>query len=146
MEQPVNKSNKNQLLVQILLFIVFFAIAFFGTKYLFSKDIGAELQQITTEMNKTLPMKVDAETRLDNTQYIAPKTVQYNYTVLAANSDSLVVDLSELKKYLQENSQKLLDTAPEMKLFRENEVTMKYYYKDKNGKHLLDFTVTPATK
>jgi hypothetical protein len=34
-------------------------------------------------------------------------------------------------------------TNPDMAFFREKEVTMKYYYKDKNGNYLFSITVVP---
>ena len=145
-EQSTKQKNKRTLMLQAVTFVVFFALAFFGTKFLFRKDIGDELQKVSTEMNKTLPMKVDDDTRLDNTQFIAPRTIQYNYTVVALDSDSMTMDLDGLKKFAMEQTQKQLDTAPEMKLFRENDVTMKYNYKDKKGKYLLDFSISPTKK
>lgn len=146
MDHSEKQKNNKTLLFQVFLFVIFFALAFFGTKFLFKKDIGDQLQKVSTEMNKTLPMKVDAETQLDGTEYIAPKTVQYNYTVLSTDADSLTLDVEDLKKYLQANTQKLLDTSPDMKLFRENDVTLKYNYKDKHGKSLLDFSINPTKK
>ena len=146
MDPTVKQKNKRTLLYQVLLFVIFFALAFFGTKFLFKKDIGDQLKEVSTEMNKSLPMNVDAETRLDGTTFIAPKTMQYNYTALSTNADSLSLDREDLINQLQSNTQNLLDTSPAMKLFRENDVTLKYNYKDKNGKALIDFSINPTKK
>lgn len=146
MEHTEKQKNKRTLLYQVLLFVIFFALAFFGTKFLFKKDIGDQLQEVSTEMNKSLPMNVDEETRLDGTIFIAPKTMQYNYTALSTNADSLSLDREDLINNLQSNTQNLLDTSPAMKLFRENDVTLKYNYKDKNGKPLIHFSINPTKK
>ncbi|HMI07783.1 MAG TPA: hypothetical protein VK528_09580 [Flavobacterium sp.] len=143
-EKTIN--NKKGLLTQVAIFVVVFGIAFFGTQYFFKKDIGAELQKVVTEMNKKCPLKVDADTQIDNTQFIAPKTIQYNYTILTIDKDSSAVDPADMKKMLQSQSQQSLDNSAEMELFRKNEVTLKYNYKDKNGKDLLDFAIQPTKK
>lgn len=142
-KQPVDKKGR---IAQIATFVVVFCIAFFGTQYFFKKDIGVELQKVSTELNAKCPMQVDSETRLDGTQFSKPKTIQYNYTILRLDAQNPTIDLTPIEKAMRENAQKNLDSSDQMKLFRENDVTMKYNYKDKNGNLLFEFTINPTKK
>jgi len=127
-----------------------FAIAFFVTIAVSVMCTGGnsapKLEVIKTtseEINKKCPMVVDAYTQLDNTTVTEnPLTLVYLYTV-SASKDSLDLDLNEAKKNLMKTTQNLADTSPEMAYMRDNAILLKYHYKDKNGKYLFDFTITP---
>lgn len=93
------------------------------------------------EINKTCPLMVDAETRLDNTLVIPPKTFQYNYTVLSAEAG--LVDTIEVKKRIEPTILSFVKTNPQLKVMRDNNTTLNYYYKDKNGIYLFIITVKP---
>lgn len=101
------------------------------------------IKTTSEEINKKCPMVVDAYTQLDNTTVTEnPLTLVYLYTV-SANKDSLNLDIDEAKKNLIKTTQNLADTSPEMAYMRDNAILLKYHYKDKNGKYLFDFTITP---
>lgn len=143
-DNNIGNQKKNRL-IQMITFVVVFAIAFFGTQYLMKPDIGKELQKVTADMNQKCPMQVDADTRLDKTAFEAPKTIQYHYTVLSFDKDSLP-NIDGPKSFLMKQSQDNLDNSENMKLFRENDVKMHYFYKDKNGKPLFDFAINTTKK
>lgn len=143
MEKQVGKKGR---ITQIAIFIVVFCVAFFGARYFLKKDIGAKLQEVSTELNAKCPIQVDSETRLDGTHFSKPKTIQYHYTILSLEAQNPTVDLTKVERGLHENSQKNLDSSPDMKLFRENDVTLQYHYKDKNGHLLFKFAINPTTK
>lgn len=145
MEDKNIGSQKNNRILQIVLFVVVFAVAFFGTQYLMKPSIGKELEKVAAELNQKCPMQVDPDTRLDKAGYAEPKTIQYHYTILPADKDSLA-DTAEPKNFLIKQAQDNLDQAPGMKLFREKDVTLQYFYHDKNGKPLFDFAVHPTKK
>lgn len=138
------ENTKNNRILAVILFIVVFAIAFFGTKYLFSGNSDeAELKKIAAEVNKSCPMTINSETRLDNTEVIGKAKIQYNYTLLKIAEGDTIINFPILKKTLQEQSQQNFDTNPQMEHFRVKDISMKYYYKDMNGKYLFDFTIDP---
>ena len=41
-----------------------------------------QMMKTASEINKSCPIMVDAETRLDNTVALPNKTIQYNYTLV----------------------------------------------------------------
>ncbi len=120
---------------------VFVLTAVITTQLLSKKDIGNELVKMSEEINKNCPVMVDEATRLDSVSVVDSKSVQYNYSVMTINKDSLTVDLEEVKAFLKNNSQSNLDTIKQMELYREKKIPLNYHYNDKNGKYLLDFTI-----
>lgn len=142
----MEKASKSRLSA-VLIFAVTFAIAFFGTKYLFSGNSDdAKLKEIAAQINKSCPVVVDSETRLDNTEAFDGAKIQYNYTLLNVTKGDSTVNISDTKKFIEGQSQQNLDTNPQMHAFREMDITMKYHYKDKNGQFLFDFTIKPKNK
>ena len=99
------------------------------------------MMKTASEINKSCPIMVDAETRLDNTVALPNKTIQYNYTLV--NIEKGDIDISEFENYLQPVILNIIKTSPDLKYFRDNDVTMAYNYKDKNGEHLLKLTFKP---
>ena len=88
---------------------------------------------------------VDKDTRLDNAS-VFENTLQYNYTLINIAKDDAGLDLDGAKKFITKNAQDNLDNRPEMKTYRENKISLKYNYKDKNGKNLFDFTIKANKK
>lgn len=126
-----------------------FAIAFFVTIAISVMCTGRNdtvkqtIIKTSEEINKKCPMVIDAYTQLDNTTVTDnPLTLAYLYTV-SINKDSLALDINEAKKNLITTTQNAANTSPEMAYMRDNAILLKYHYKDKNGKYLFDFTITP---
>lgn len=110
-------------------------------KDLSNDDWSVVMGKLSNEINKTCPKMIDKETRLDNSVALSNRTIQYNYTLLNLEKESIDVD------YLEQNFKPILlnevKTNPAIKKFRENKVTMSYYYKDKNGKFLFKLKFNP---
>jgi hypothetical protein len=135
------RNNKNY--IGIVVGVAFFAIAYFGTQKLFfnSGSIDKEMMNVANEINKSCPMMIDSETRLDNTVAMPDKVFQYNYTLV--NLDKSQVDTVSAKKYLETNIVNQVKTNPQMKYQRDHQWILNYLYKDKNGIYLLMINVTP---
>jgi len=142
------EKSKKKIIWQALIFVVTFVVAFFATQYLMSDTsaVDKELKAVAEEMNKSCPMMIDKDTRLDNTIALKNNTLQYNYTLLHIEKGAKDVNVEDIKKYIMSKSQENLNTNPEMDYYREKNTALKYYYKDKKGKYLLDFTITPEKK
>ena len=96
--------------------------------------------KIASEINKTCPIILDKETRLDNTVAMPNNALQYNYTLI--NMEKETSDTTELKNYILPIVTNGIKTSPQMEFQRKNRTTLKYYYKDKNGKYLFHFVIT----
>ena len=107
-------------------------------------DAFAELEDISVQMNKTCPMVIDSGTRLDSTAANeTPLTLVYYYTATTANIDALPDNVEEVKVQLKQKAQDNLDTNPAMETFKKGNVALTYDYRDKNGRHLFNYTVSP---
>ena len=117
-------------------------VAILVQQYFFKPpSFDKQMMQMASELNKTCPVMVDAETRLDNAVALPEKTFQYNYTLVNMVKDS--IDIVSIEEYLKPVILNTIKTNPDLKSFRDNNVIMSYNYKDKNSMHILKLTFTP---
>ncbi len=83
---------------------------------------------------------VDEETRLDNSISLPGNVFQYNYTLINIERENIVI--SEIEDYIRPLILNNIKTNPDLKAFRDNEVTMAYDYKDKFGVYLFKLAFT----
>ena len=99
------------------------------------------MMEAASELNTSCPIMVDGETRLDNAMALPDKVFQYNYTLI--NMEKASVNIDELASYLEPIIVNNVKTNPDLKIYRDNKITMAYYYKDKNGVYLTKIEATP---
>ena len=136
------KSNKISPL-QIVVFIVSFAVAYFAVDYFLSRNEvtpNSMLVTVSKEMNKTMPKMVDAETRLDSTS-VKDSTLNYHYTLVNLVKDSTEINLEEVKSTMKSRAQANIDTNVAMKEYRENNISLHYIFTDKEQNPVFDYTV-----
>ena len=121
--------------------VVGVVVGLFVTQSLFKPSIDKQLSEIASEMNKTCPMNVDENTTLKNVVALPNKTVQYNYILVGITKAEVKIDT--VKKYVFPGILQNVKTNPGMKLFRDNKVTLNYYYSDKNGEFVTEYIVKP---
>lgn len=135
--------NRFLIALGVIVGIVVLVLAFNAGKELFSKQSAFDkvLIQTSDEINKSCPMMIDQETRLDNTDAIPGKILRYNYTLL--NLEKSQINVDTIKKYVDPTILNLVRTSPDLKIFRDNKTTFKYLYKDKIGVFVYELSVTP---
>jgi len=143
---PVKSKRKltNSQMIGIIVGMAVAAIVSTGVqKWLFPKPtIDKVLVELASKLNKEMcPMMLDMDTRADNAMALPNKTFLYNYTLV--NFENGMIDTTEIKKIIEPNIINGIKTNPNMEYFRDNKVTMRYYYKDKNGNYLFSIIVTP---
>ncbi len=99
------------------------------------------LVKTASELNSNCPMMVDQETRLDNAVALPGKVFQYNYTLVNILKDSL--DVPAFEEAMRPMILGNVKTNPDLQQFRDNGVTMAYYYKDRAGTFLSRITIAP---
>ncbi|MGB0254579.1 MAG: hypothetical protein ACPF95_00195 [Flavobacteriaceae bacterium] len=137
------KEKKKKSLLPRIIGAVAFAVSFIAAQQYFSKTnfIDKALMEVSSEINENCPFMVDNQTRLDNTSALPDKVFRYNYNLVHLEKNE--VDINELKEYLMPNNINDVTTNPDMKDFRENDVTMAYSCEDKNSIFLFKISVTP---
>jgi hypothetical protein len=151
-DSPLNKSNekkkgdyKKQLGIALTTIGIIIG-SFFGQKMasnLFgtSSSINQQLMSMASELNKSCPINVDKDTRLDNVIVGSGNSFSYNYTLI--NLTSSQIDPRSLNDYLKPRLINVVKTSPEMKYFRDNSITIEYRYSDKDGIFVLSIPITP---
>lgn len=142
MEQTGNKSKRKKTIGTIV-GMVAFGLSYFAVQQIFFKPVSFDkaMMEAASELNKTCPIMVDQYTRLDNAVALPDNIFQYNYTLV--NLDKSEVNLDTVKKYVEPGLINNVKTNPGLKIYRDNKVTMAYYYKDKNSEFVLKISVTP---
>lgn len=140
-EKEVVKKKSN-LLVVIGTVLGFFAM-FFLVQYLFNNDssVDREMKIVADEINKMCPVQVDEETVLENTMAVPGKIFQYNYKLI--NLEKSEIQIDTFRKYVYPGILENIKTNPSMEPQRKMEVTLRYYYKDKNGAFVDEYVVKP---
>lgn len=143
MDNNTNNKMEKKKIIGMIVGAAAFLIAYFAVQQVLFKPptFDKQMIQIASELNKSCPIMVDAETQLDNTVALPDNTFQYNYTLVSMERATL--DISELENYLQPIILNNIKTNPDLKTFRDNDVIMAYNYKDKNGEHLFKLTFKP---
>ncbi len=109
------------------------------------KNIDDDLKEVAANMNKTTPQNLTDGVRLDSVSAQPGKIFRYNYTLTDDVKESVTPEQIEMfKTTAKEGALRVIQTSPEIKQFRDNDVTMVYTYYDKTGKPTADFKITPA--
>ena len=143
--QPPKRRNTDgrKKTLGVIVGVIAFGLSYFAVQQLFFKvpPLDKTMMEVASEINKTCPIMVDSETRLDNAISLPKNIFQYNYTLV--NIDKASTDTVEMRKYLEPTITNYVKTNPQMKFQRDHETTINYYYKDKAGSFLIVISVTP---
>jgi hypothetical protein len=140
-QKKLNQKTITGIIVGTIFLVVMYFAAQFLVQKLNTPSFDETLVKMASELNKTLPIIVDSDTRLDNVTPLPQKVFQYNYTLI--NADKVSVDTLELKNYLEPRIINFYQTSPDMQFQRENKITVNYQYKDKVGNYLFMISVKP---
>jgi hypothetical protein len=133
--------DRKRKMIRMLVWFVVFASVSYATQQLLNPSFDKKLMSAASELNKTCPIMVDKNTRLDNTAALAGNSFQYNYTVIGIEPTE--VDFDVMKKNLESVIINNVKTSPEMTIYRDHKVTVVYNYRDKYGKFMFKISVTP---
>lgn len=143
METTNNTKKKNKKIIGISVAIVVFWISYYISQQIFSQEMSFDknMVEVANEINKNCPIMVDQYTQLDNAMTLPGNIFQYNYTLITITKDE--VDLDTVKRYIEPGIINNVKTNPDLKLYRDHETTLNYYYKDRNGEFVHKISVTP---
>jgi len=101
-----------------------------------------ELHKAANHLNASLPMMVDAETRLDSTVAIQ-NSFNYRYTLIHSSIEKINID-----KFTEVMNTQIFNnvcTNPDMAAFVNNKTQVNYYYVDSNSKHIAKISIDTKT-
>ena len=140
-ESTTKKSKQKQPIATYIGVIIGVLTSLFITGYFFNPSVDSKLIAFSSEFNKNCPINIDKFTRINITIILPNKTIQYNYTLLGISEAD--VDYSIFEETIFPRLLETVKTNPDLKLFRDNDVSLKYYYADEAGTFLTSYTVTP---
>lgn len=138
-------NHKLAIAIAIGVGIVLVALANYGTYHLIEEK-KTEFRRMTlvesvSYVNRKCPVMIDYATRLDNVVAVEDKEVQYNYTLVSLEKETM--DAEALKNEMEPNMLRLVKTNHTLKPFRDMGVILSYHYKDRNGEELFKIVFTP---
>ena len=105
------------------------------------KKVEDILRQVAAEVNPTMPVSVDKDTRLEKIVPGPGAKFTYNYTIVTRKSKE--IDHAYLMNFLRKNVKAEACSNADLKIFFENKVTVGYSYKSSDGIHIGTLDVKP---
>ncbi|WP_051286429.1 hypothetical protein [Salinimicrobium terrae] len=138
----MNKENsKKGTIVGFGVGAIFFALFFYGAQQFFKPDLESELREVALELNKQTPMQIDPYMRLDSASSKGKTNFIYYYTLF--DTEKSEVNLDTVNKYLRPTLIENIKNNPDLKVYRDNNISMDYKYYDKHGVFVTEISVTP---
>jgi hypothetical protein len=142
--KPIKQRDDKKIVGKIIGAVVTFVMIYFAVQLLFFRTpfFSKTLMETANEINKVCPIMIDSETRLENTMALPKKVFQYNYTLINVYKED-INDIAAVEESLEQKITNFVRTSPDTKIYRDNNVTMKFCYSDRAGTYLFTITVTP---
>ncbi len=99
------------------------------------------LKKTAKELNKNLPIMIDAQTQLDST-IAMNKQFLYKYTIINQSTEDM--NSTAFNKTMQPYLVNFVCTSAGMEVFWKNGVQVIYSYYGKNGKQFTTITIKPS--
>lgn len=144
MQDKKNKRKQNILLLSVIGIAVVLAVYF---QFFLSENKGevkVEIKELVAKYNQNCPLKIQEGIRLDSVSLPTlpeESLVQYNLTLLNVEKETAEIDVIQ-----KEIEKSLISTAKAnagLQVFRDNDYTLVYSYKDKKNVFLFDVKILP---
>ncbi|PID90262.1 MAG: hypothetical protein CSA97_03795 [Bacteroidetes bacterium] len=99
------------------------------------------LSEMADRIDKTCPVKMDRESRMDGVKLVEKTILQYELSLYKRAKKDL--DIPALRKRLQKQVKRDIKRNKNFAQLREMGVTFRYIYRDMKGKYLLTLEFTP---
>lgn len=137
----MKEGSKTGTLVGFGVGAIFFALFFYLAQQFFKPDLEAELREVAMELNKQTPMQIDPFTRLDSAASKGKSNIMYYSTII--DMEKSEVNIDTINKYVRPGLIANVKNSPDLKSFRDNNITLDYKYYDKNREFVTEISVTP---
>lgn len=104
-------------------------------------NVDETLVRMSEKMNRSMPVAVDGDTRLDKISAEPGQQIAYHYTML--NLRSKDVNTSNFYKNFRPALQKRVCGSDELKMFFRNRITVAYAYRGKDGEDIGKLAFSP---
>lgn len=135
-EEKISKT-KMKILQEIILVLIWILIMVGSFVDYKEKMLTTNLVEIVNNINKSTPKMIDEESRLDNAEILPGNIIQFNWTLLNIEKDT--INIEELRTIQEKNILDGLRTNKKVQFLW----TMIYSYNDKNWVNLFKIEITP---
>ena len=97
--------------------------------------------KVVAQFNSKCPMMIDQETRMDGIEVKNGNTIVYKYTLI--NLFAAKVDTARFNLALRPGIINTIKTNAELNELKRIKSSFEYYYKDRDGKFIYSFLITP---
>jgi hypothetical protein len=104
-------------------------------------SVSSALASVAKTINASSPVMLDQETRLDTAVAGPGSRLTYVYTLV--NRAKKDLNISQVRQNLRSQTLANYKTHPSMRELRENNVELRYRYKDRRGEVLFEFSIAP---
>ena len=104
-------------------------------------DLELILPEIVTQMNKSMPITVDRDTRINRVSSGPGKKFTYHYSMTRLRMADF--DRNEMVSGLRKQLIEGYKNQADLKYFKNNNVTLDYSYVDVDGNHFATISITP---
>ncbi|OXA82522.1 hypothetical protein SAMN05444397_107162 [Flavobacterium aquidurense] len=144
MQDKKTKRKQNTLLFGVIGIAVALAVYF---QFFLSESKGevkTEVTELVVKYNKNCPLKIQEGIRLDSVSLPnlpEEKAVQYNLTLLNVDKESAEIDV--IKTEIEKSLISTAKANPGLQVFRDNDYSLIYSYKDKKNVFLFAVKIIP---
>ena len=139
-QEPKKKNDYKIIIIMIVLFTIIISIQ---KTYYGSAALERRMLKSVNEINLSCPVMVDENMniRLDSVSVGEYKEIIYNCTLIDMIKDSMNIQVFE--DYISPVITDNIASNPEYRIYKDNNVTISHYYKDRNGESILGFLTPP---
>ena len=106
-----------------------------------NKSVDARLKELAEETNEMCPRMLDQWTRLDSCVAQSGFAMRYYHSIVG---ELIVTDTTLFKSKLEPQIISAMKTNPDVKFYKDNDITMEYQYNDTEGKYIFSMIITPG--
>ena len=138
MQQPTKKKRLIVLVISAIVALSLTLVLFYSFK---DPVADKEMTELIAKYNENCPLIIQEGIQLESVSLPKEKVVQYNLTLVNVKKETAEIDV--IKKNIEESLISTTKENPGLKVFRDNNYTLIYNYKDLKNEYLFEVVITP---
>ncbi len=138
MQQPTKKKRLIVLVISAIVALSLTLVLFYSFK---DPVADKEMTELIAKYNENCPLIIQDGIQLESVSLPKEKVVQYNLTLVNVKKETAEIDV--IKKNIEESLISTTKENPGLKVFRDNNYTLIYNYKDLKNEYLFEVVITP---
>jgi len=138
MQQPTKKKRLIVLVISAIVALSLTLVLFYSFK---DPVADKEMTELIAKYNENCPLIIQDGIQLESVNLPKEKVVQYNLSLVNVKKETAEIDV--IKKNIEESLISTTKENPGLKVFRDNNYTLIYNYKDLKNEYLFEVVITP---